>query len=601
MRRYICLLAIAGMAWGVGARAQISGKLTESAVPVEMGRELPRTRTVSYPSRQAAMDADAGPSRYFAPLTEWTRGSDAAGNAVFSSKFKVPFDWVERRHFLHIGAATGSYVVIVNGDFVGYNQSGGTAAEFEVTAASVEGLNSVEVIVYKGAAADVLHRGGAEPAITGETYIVSQPRIRIRDLVANTNLEGDNNTLEFGVIVKSHLLNTKTVRVHYALFGPDGEAGPYGHRDADFEMKMEDTVRFFVYIPDARPWTHESPNIYTLVLSLQHEGRYTEYVAYRLGLRTFGMQEGEFTVNGRPVRLHMAEYAYGGDIATAERELRELRAGGINMIKVKGAPQPDVLYDLCDRVGLYVCNQADIDTRAAGLSRARGGNPSNDPQWEEAYVDRALAMYHTSKNHPSVAMFSLAENSANGYNLYESYLALKSQGDSRPVVYLDGEGEWNTDALLAALHRDYAEGLTRRVRLDDIADPDTEYTLPTVTTAPAVSDGVAAAAAEGRFHLNNNYIAAELRNPVVVWEVRQGKKVVSKGEQTIEEIIPAGGIAQFAVPYGKAKVGVPLTVEFTVYRPRERFDPVTVTTSGRGKNERPELVKLTVQEASVRF
>ncbi len=79
-----------------------------------------------------------------------------------------------------------------------------------------------------------------------------------------------------------------------------------------------------------------------------------------------------------------------------------------------------------------------------------------------------------------------------------------------------------------------------------------------------------------------------MQRPGALW-VRQGKKVVSKGEQTIEEIIPAGGIAQFAVPYGKAKVGVPLTVEFTVYRPRERFDPVTVTTSGRGKNERPEL------------
>ena len=610
MKKYTAFLAavILALVCGDSLTAQISENLNGSATPVEIGREFPRTRTISYPSQQAAMDGSGEPSRYFQPLAEWTKGTDSDGNVVYSTKFKVPFEWIERRHFLHIGSVTSSYVVIVNGDLVGYNQSGCTAAEFDVTEVSTEGLNRVEVIIYKNPAAAVLQSANAAPEITGETYVVSQPRIRIRDYTARANLAGDNNTLELGVIVKSHLLNPKTVRVYYSLFDPDGAAGPYGHRDADFEMKLEDTVRFFVNIPDARPWSHESPNVYTLLLRLQHEGRYTEYVAYRFGLRTAGMQDGVFTVNGRPVQLHMAEYAYKGDPSAAERELRDLRNSGINTVKVKGFPQPDIFYDICDRVGLYVCNQADIDTRASGTARTKGGNPSNDPQWEEAYTDRAATMYHTSKNHPSVVMFSLAENSANGYNLYESYLALKSLEYDRPVVYLDGGGEWNTDALLAALHRKYPHGIDQRIKLEDSPESATGETLPSFAAMspgdvlPADRDRLAAAeGASGFFSIRNNYRAANLRSPLVEWKVRQGKRVVSEGSRAIEEDIEAGGSATFAVPYGKAKPGTPLAVELTVYRPREAFDPAPAPSGKKKNSDRANLIKLTEQTLTVTF
>lgn len=365
-------------------------------------------------------------------------------------------------------------------------------------------------------------------------------------------------------------------------------------------MKLEDTVRFFVYVPDVRPWTHESPNMYTLLLRLQHEGRYTEYIAYKLGMRSIEMKNGEFIVNGSPVQLHMAEYTYKGDPAAAERELRGMKAGGINAVKIEGSPQPDAFYDICDRVGLYVCNQADIDTRAGGASRAKGGNPSNDPQWEPAYVDRTLAMYYTSKNHPSVAMFSLAENSANGYNLYESYIALKSLGDSRPVVYLDGGGEWNTDALYAALHRDHAEGLARRIKLESTPASDSGQTMPTFAVATGAGSSLANDG-DGVFNITNNYITAELRNPVVAWKVKQGKRVVSQGEKTVMESIPAGSSAQIAFSYGKAKPGKPLTVELTAYRPREAFDPAPAPTRKRNKNDRPNLIKLTTQTLTVQF
>lgn len=584
--------------------AQVSDIHTEHTTPVEVNRELPRTRTVSYASEQAALDGGMEPSRYLQPLTEWTRGTDGDGNTVYSTKYKVPFEWVERNYFLRVGAATGSYTVIVNGELAGYNQSGRTAAEFDLSKVSVEGLNRLEIIVYANPASAVLSSKAA-PEITGETYIVAQPRIRIRDYVAKANLEGENNTLELGVIVKSSLLNDKTVRVYYSLVNPDGSPGPYGHRDADFEMKREDTVRFFFNVPDARPWTHESPNVYTLLLKLQHEGRYTEYVAYKLGLRDIATRDGKVFVNGNEVALHVAEAAWNGE--ATEAELRRLKSEGINMIKVKGGPQPEAFYDLCDRIGLYVCNQADIDTRASGTSRQKGGNPSNDPAWEEAYVDRALTMYHTSKNHPSVVMFSLAENSANGYNLYESYLALKEAEPDRPIVYLEGGGEWNTDALYAALHSQYPHGLDERVKLGDT--PDAGMYLPTVTylreADVSVRDRLLSEAGPqeggyGFFSLHNNYAATPLFAPVVEWTVREGNRVRSQGRTTLKDIA-VGETGEFMVSYGKAKPGAGLMVEFTVYRPSEAHDPAQPTPRRNDKNALPGYTKLTTQTVPAHY
>lgn len=96
---------------------------------------------------------------------------------------------------------------------------------------------------------------------------------------------------------------------------------------------------------------------------------------------------------------------------------------------------------------MYVIVQAPIDTRSSGESRRIGGNPSNDPEWLGAYVERTADSYHASKRHPSVIAFSLATQSANGINLYESYLDMKKSGDPRPFIYPDAAGEWNSDKL----------------------------------------------------------------------------------------------------------------------------------------------------------
>ena len=106
---------------------------------------------------------------------------------------------------------------------------------------------------------------------------------------------------------------------------------------------------------------------------------------------------------------------------------------------------PQNVYRMCDSLGMYVIAQVPINTKESGLSRRKDGNPSNDPEWKSAYLDRVETSYRTTCGQACVIGYIMAEESSNGINLYESYLRLKELEKTRPVMYLDAADEWNSD------------------------------------------------------------------------------------------------------------------------------------------------------------
>lgn len=421
----------------------LGGTLRAQEYTPSYGRELPRSRMRVYPTQQEATRATDANNLYYTRLDEWTQ----AGN-VFTTPVSIPFAWANRQILLHVEQASAEYEVLVNGRTAAYNANGSSPAEFNLTRLLAEGANTLEIVVAEPSATSRLESWKEKPApAIGRVWLTSQPQMYVRDItIENRRNEAEEGFLlaEVGVVVKTGTLNPRTSRIHYELLTPDGKRAAAGHDDMTLDMRREDTLRFLVRIPDSLQWSAENPARYTLRLKTQHEGRYVEYLEFRPGFRTVDAKNGLLAINSRPIDLRIREASPG----ITEEEIIALREQGYNALHVLPGAAPESLYETCDRLGLYVITTAPIDTSRDGESRRKGGNLSNDPAWEGAFIERAEDNYHTTKRHPSVVAFSLARRSSNGNNLYETYLRMKRFDEQRPFIYPDAAGEWNSDRLL---------------------------------------------------------------------------------------------------------------------------------------------------------
>ncbi|MEG1864108.1 MAG: glycoside hydrolase family 2 TIM barrel-domain containing protein [Alistipes sp.] len=415
------------------------------------GREASRGALIAYPTEQEAMAADSTNNRYLSRLTAWTSTAN-----TFTTAFTVPFAWANRQVLLHLDSASADYEVRINGKAVAYNANGNTPTDFNITRAAKEGRNTLEIVLSTPSRVAPLESWKEAPTPSiGGAWLLSQPTLRVRDVLTKTWYgEGEDKDkhdgsddgsamAEVALVIQSNALNPRTSRIHYELLTPSGETAAAGHKDMTLDMRREDTLRFMARIPSNLLWSSELPTLYTLRVRTQHEGRYVEYLELHPGFRVVSLHDGQLSVNRQPVTLRVRKVP----AQISDNQIAALREQGYNALQLQTGTIRPTFYDFCDLQGLYVIAPPLIDTRRSGTSRRIGGNPSNNPAWLAAYLERTADSYNTTKFHPSVIAFTLAEKSANGINLYESYLKMKQFGDSRPFIYLDAGGEWNSDRL----------------------------------------------------------------------------------------------------------------------------------------------------------
>lgn len=410
----------------------------------------PRSPIVPYPSEEEALAG--GESAYVIPLNDWERDT-VPGGTRFTTRFKVRYTWNNRAVLLRTEDVTSSFGIAVNGHPVGYSQTGSGNAEFDLTPWIRPDYNTVSLTVFDESVADRLENG-REPVPAGfrAIRVISQPTVRIEDVFLTTSFGDGTCYIACDVAMQSHLLNPKAHAIGYELRSPSGEMVGRAQRTVNSTMLHCDTVRFVIPVPSPQLWNHETPYLYTLLVTNRNEGRLTECLAFRIGIRQTEVRDGGLLVNGSPVTLRGTRYAANENATLGIARLQALKREGYNCIIAAGRPQPDYLYTACDSLGLYVCDAADIDTSTQPKRITRGGNPSNDPAWCPSYLDRLRRMYTASHLHPSVVLYSPAHASRNGYCLYEGYLALKRWAPERPVWYDGADGQWNNDLPADVLH-----------------------------------------------------------------------------------------------------------------------------------------------------
>ena len=372
--------------------------------------------------------------------------------AIYHRTFTVPEGWNGRTVFLNLaGIKSGAYVY-VNGKEIGYSEDSKSLARFDITSALKAGDNDLTLKVYRYSTGSWLECQDfwRISGIERDVYLSSEKTPARFDFSVISTLDP---TLTKGVFTLK-MRSQKPVEVFYELLDKDGECVA----DAVFEFSGE-LVSVTDTIPQVRKWTAETPELYTLLLRVSGE-----YTRFHVGFRRIEIatvKDGDrdvkaLLVNGQPVKfkgVNMHEHnPYTGHYLTKENILQDLqlmKMANINAIRTCHYPQPREFYELCDSLGSYVYDEANIESHGMGykLDRTLGNNAA----WYGKHIDRILNMYYRTSNYPCVTILSLGNEAGNGVNFYEAYRVLKAlekDGQNRPVCYERAEREWNTDMLV---------------------------------------------------------------------------------------------------------------------------------------------------------
>ncbi|MCB0572411.1 MAG: DUF4981 domain-containing protein [Phaeodactylibacter sp.] len=391
-----------------------------------------------------------------------------ADNPVGSYRhhFNVPADWLGRRVYLHFGAVKSAFYLWVNGDRVGYSQGSKLPAEFDITGHVKPGDNLLAIEVYRWSDGSYLECQDfwRISGIERDVYLWSPPPTFLWDCFAHTDLDAQYRDAELSVdmLLKCYeSKGAKGLQMQVELLDADGKSVFSEKMDTGFDGG-EEAFRFTRKVQKPNLWTAETPYLYTLLLQLQDAGGKTlETARQRIGFREVEISGGQLLVNGVPILVkgvnrHEHDPLTGHVISEESmiRDIELMKACNINAVRTCHYPNDPRWYDLCDQYGIYLVDEANIESHGMGYALDR--TLANNPLWRTAHLRRVQRMMERDKNHPSVIIWSLGNEAGNGVCMYAAYEWLKAWDSSRPVQYERtqvGWGksaiiEWNTDLLV---------------------------------------------------------------------------------------------------------------------------------------------------------
>ncbi|MBM3404846.1 MAG: hypothetical protein FJY10_08150 [Bacteroidetes bacterium] len=324
----------------------------------------------------------------------------------YVTTFTIPAAWVNKQVFLHFGAVKSFMYVYLNGKRVGMSKDGKTPAEFNITSFLVPGANRLAVEVFRWSDGSFLECQDfwRISGIERDVYLFSTPNVFIRDFFARGDLVNE-------------------------------------YQDGMLRLSMDINIPVERPVPTPAHWSPEYPNLYTLLLALKDpSGKVLEVLSCRVGFRSSEIKNGQLLINGVAVKLkgvnrHEHDPVTGHVISRESmlQDVRLMKQNNINTVRTCHYPDDPYWYEICDKYGLYVIDEANIESHGMGydLKRTLGNNPT----WKEAHLDRTIRMVERDKSHPSVIIWSLGNEAGNGENFYATYDWIKARDISRPVQY----------------------------------------------------------------------------------------------------------------------------------------------------------------------
>jgi len=392
------------------------------------------------------------------PPKDWPAYNHRNPVGSYRREFTIPDAWKGRQVFIHFDGVSSAFYLWVNGKKVGYSQGSRTPAEFDITSYLQNGKNVLAAEVYRYSDGSYLECQDfwRLSGIFRDVYLWSAGGLHVRDFHAKATLDDDyrNGVLSVQLDVRNFSKEAKKCSIEVELL--DREGGKVASIEVgDIETKPGMNSKLSspkIEIANPARWSAEHPNLYQVLISLKDAaGRTIEVVGCKVGFRKVEIRGGQLLVNGRAiyckgVNRHEHDPVTGHYITRESmiRDIKIMKRHNINAVRTCHYPDDPKWYDLCDEFGIYLIDEANIESHGMGYGSA---SLAKKPAWKKAHLERTIRMVERDKNHPSVIIWSMGNEAGDGINFETNSAWIHKRDPSRPVHYERAGNRPHTDIV----------------------------------------------------------------------------------------------------------------------------------------------------------
>lgn len=383
---------------------------------------------------------------------------------TYRKQFTVPADWDGREVILQFGSITGCAFVYVNGQKAGMTKASKSPAEFDVTKYLKKGNNLLAVQVFRWHDGSYLEDQDffRLSGIERDVFLYALPKLTVWDFFLKGDLDAQYKNGQFTADVDvrkfaNNSINSGNLVVE--LRDKTGKTIFTQQKKVTVTADTLQTVHFAGDINNPLKWSAEAPNLYDCIITLKdNQGKTIALIGAKIGFRKVEIKNAQLMINGVATYVHGTNRhehdEVNGHVPNKELMLKDIqlmKQYNINADRASHYPNDPYWYKLCDKYGLYLVDEANIESHGMGAT-GQGWfdttvHPAYLPVWAPAHMDRIHRLVERDKNHPSVIIWSMGNECGNGKVFHDAYLWLKQRDKTRYVQFEQAHEDWNTDIV----------------------------------------------------------------------------------------------------------------------------------------------------------
>jgi len=383
---------------------------------------------------------------------------------MYRKRFSVPASWDGREVLLHFGSVSGCAFVYVNGQKVGMSKAAKTPAEFNITPYLKKGGNLLAVQVFRWHDGSYLEDQDfwRLSGIERDVFLYALPRLTVWDFFLKAGLDARYTDGRFSADIDIRQFTGNTIKegiLSVELFDKAGKSVFSSHKVLNAGSDTLQTISFGGLVKRPQQWSAESPALYDCIITLKDKkGNVWALTGAKCGFRSVEIKHAQLLLNGMPLLVRGVNRHEHDDVEghvpvkeQMIKDIRLMKQFNINAVRTSHYPNDPLWIKLCDTYGIYLVDEANIETHGMGAEMQawfdKSKHPAYLPEWAAAHRDRIRRMVERDKNHPSVILWSMGNECGNGPVFHDEYKWIKQRDTTRFVQFEQAGEDWNTDIV----------------------------------------------------------------------------------------------------------------------------------------------------------